>query len=73
MRRDDWIDPDEYPDDADIEAFGDDSPPDDDPLTIGYVGDLRPPFWTTGRIVILIVALLVIGALVLPPLLRLIF
>ena len=43
-RDDDWINDEEYPDDKDIEAFGDDSPPDDDPLTIGYVGDTALSF-----------------------------
>jgi hypothetical protein len=68
---DDWINDEEYPDDKDIEAFGDDSPPDDDPLTIGYVGDLRPSFWTTRRFVLLVVVLVIFSALLLPLLLRL--
>ncbi len=63
---DDWLDDNEYPSDADIEAFGDFSPIDYDPLTIGYVGDSRPSFWTTKRIILLLVALLIIGALTLP-------
>ena len=66
MSHDDWINDDEYPDEDDIEAFGEDSPPDDDPLTIGYVGDTRPGFWTRGRIVLLVVGLILIGALLLP-------
>lgn len=66
MRRDDWIDDDEYPDDDDIEAFGEDSPSDNHPLTIGYVGSSLPPFWTIGRVVLLIVGLLLISALLLP-------
>ena len=66
MAHDDWINDDEYPDEDDIEAFGEDSPPDDDPLTIGYVGDFRPGFWTRGRIVLLIVGFILIGALLLP-------
>jgi hypothetical protein len=73
MRDDDWIRADEFPDDADIEAFGDDSPPDNDPLTIGYVGDYRPPFWTTRRIVLLVVIVVIISALLLPLLLRLLW
>ena len=64
-RLDDWIDEDEYPDDRDVEDFGDNSPFDYDPRTIGYVGD-RPPFWTRGRIVLLIVVLLIVAALLLP-------
>lgn len=71
MRGDDWLDDHEYPDEDDIEAFGDDSPADNDPLTIGYVGETRPSFWTTGRIIFLIVGLLLIGALLLPLLLQL--
>jgi hypothetical protein len=71
MRRDDWIDDDEYPDEDDIEAFGEDSPPDNHPLTIGYVGNSRPSFWTKGRIILLITGLVLIGAFVLPLLLPL--
>ena len=70
MPRDDWIDDDEYPDEDDIEAFGDDSPPDNHPLTIGHVGGSRPGFWTKGRIALLVVVLLLIGALLLPSLLQ---
>lgn len=70
MRYDDVILTDkDYPDAHDIEKFGHDSPADYDPLTIGYVGDYRPPFWTIKRIVFLIVALLIVVALVLPALL----
>jgi len=43
MSRDDWIDEDEYPNDEDVDAFGDYSPPDDHPLTVGYVGALLLP------------------------------
>jgi hypothetical protein len=71
MRRDDWIDDDEYPSDEDVEAFGEDSPLDNDPRSIGYVGDLRPGFWTPTRIGILVVVLILMGVLLLPPLLRL--
>ena len=71
-RDDDWINDNEYPDDKDIEQFGDDSIPDDDPLTIGYVGDTRPSFWTTRRVVLLVVILIIISALLLPLLLRLV-
>lgn len=69
MRRDDWIDDDEYPDDRDVAALGDESPPDFDPLTIGYVGR-RPPFWTPARVVIAVIALVLIAALLLPLLPR---
>lgn len=71
-RHDDWIDDDEYPDDGDVEEFGEGSPPDFDPLTIGYVGK-RPSFWTPKRLVLLVVVLIVVAALLLPtilPLLR---
>ncbi|MDZ4770150.1 MAG: hypothetical protein SGJ24_13555 [Chloroflexota bacterium] len=67
-RRDDWIDEDEYPDDADVEQFGESSPPDNDPLTIGTVGSIRPPFWTRGRIALLVIGLIIVAALVLPAL-----
>ncbi|MCA9881402.1 MAG: hypothetical protein KC708_00455 [Anaerolineae bacterium] len=60
-----WFSEDEYPDEKDIAEFGDDSPPDYDPLTIGYIGDDRPRFWTPGRIALLIVVLLLIAALLL--------
>ncbi len=70
MQYNDWIDDDEYPDDKDIEAFGDDSPPDYDPLTIGYIGEQRGEFWTTRRIVLLVVVLILLVAWLL-PLLRL--
>ena len=66
MQSDDWIDDDEYPDEDDIEAFGEDSPPDNHPLTIGYVDDSRPGFWTRGRIALLVVGLVLISALLLP-------
>jgi hypothetical protein len=65
-RRDDWIDEDEYPDERDVEEFGEDSESDNDPFTIGYVGSQRLSFWTTGRIVMLVIALLIIAALILP-------
>jgi len=59
-RRDDWIDDDEYPDASDIERFGDYSPTDYDPLTIGRVGRRRAPVWTRSRIIIAIGALLLL-------------
>ncbi len=70
-RRDDWIDDDEYPDDRDVEELGEESPPDVDPLTIGYVGR-RPAFWTPTRLVLLVIILIAVAALVLPRLLPLI-
>lgn len=63
-RRDDWIDDDDYPTDDDVAEFGYDSPSDDHPLTIGYVGK-RPPFWTRGRIVLLVVVLVLLASLLL--------
>jgi hypothetical protein len=73
MRYDDWIDDSEYPDDKDIAAFGDDSPPDDDPRTIGYVGESRRQFWTPVRIAILVVVLILVFALLLPFLWQLVY
>ena len=69
-RRDDWIDDDEYPDDRDVEELGDDSPFDDDPLTIGYAG--RRSFWTPVRLALLVIVLILVAALVLPMLLPLV-
>lgn len=72
-RSDDWIDDDEYPDDRDIAEFGEDSPYDNDPRTIGRVPGIHSRTWTPGRILIAIVALIIVAALVLPllvPLLR---
>lgn len=66
-----WLDDNEYPDEKDIEEFGDDAPVDYDPLTIGYVGKSRPSFWTTKRIILLIVGLILVAALLLPFLPRL--
>jgi hypothetical protein len=70
-RLDDWIDDDEYPDDRDASDFGDDSPPDDDPLTLGRVPGIRPRFWTPGRLLLALVVLLIVAALLLPSLLPL--
>jgi hypothetical protein len=66
-----WLNADEYPDEKDIEEFGDVSPADYDPLTIGYYGKSRPSFWTSKRIILLIVGLILIAALLLPFLPRL--
>ena len=65
-RLDDWIDEDEYPDDRDVENFGDESPTDYDPRTIGYIGKRRQGLWTPRRIILLVVGLLIVAALVLP-------
>ncbi len=59
-RRDDWIDDDEYPDDKDIDDFGEDSPIDYDRLTMGRVGKLRDPFWTRNRIILALIALILL-------------
>jgi len=68
-RSDDWIDDDEYPDERDIDDFGDESPGDNDPLTIGRVGNInRRHFWTLGRVTLLIIVLIVIASLLLPQL-----
>ncbi|MEM9953849.1 MAG: hypothetical protein AAF846_19725 [Chloroflexota bacterium] len=66
-----WLEDKDYPDEKDIEEFGYDSPPDYDPLTIGYIGDNRPPLWSTRRVVFLIFTLLIVSALFLPFFLRL--
>ncbi len=65
-RLDDWIDDDEYPDDRDVADFGDESPVDYDPRTIGYVGQRRPGFWTPRRILLALVVVLIVAALLLP-------
>ena len=58
-RSDEWIDDDEYPDERDMDDFGDDSAPDHHPLTIGRVGNVnRPRFWTASRIIPLTVLIL---------------
>jgi len=59
-RRDDWIDDDEYPDDKDIDDFGEDSPIDYDRRTMGRVGKLRDPFWTRNRIILALIALILL-------------
>ena len=46
-------------------------PWDDDPLTIGYLGDSHQYRWSTRQIVLTIVGLFLIGILLLPLLLRL--
>jgi len=66
-----WLDDKDYPDQHDIDKFGDDSPYDDDPLTIGYIGEPRPSFWNAKRIGLAVIILLMVGALVVPSLLRL--
>jgi hypothetical protein len=63
-RRDDWLDNDEYPDERDIDDFGDDSPLDNDPLSIGYVPKLHVPFWTRGRILLALVLLILLLAFI---------
>ncbi len=65
-KSDEWIDEDEYPDDRDIEDFGDESPTDYDPRTMGYIGNQSPSIWTPRRIILLVVGLLIVAALVLP-------
>ena len=72
-RLDNWIDEDEYPDDCDAAEFGDDSPSDAHPLTIGHVPGIRSNRWTPGRVLLAIIALLIVTAMLLPlfvPLLR---
>lgn len=71
MYNEDWLDENEFPSDEDIAEFGDNAPPDDDPLTIGYVEGYHQPFWTVRRIISLMIVLIIVAALVLPLLLRL--
>ena len=66
MYNDDRLDESEYPDERDMDDFGDDSPVDYDPMTVGYLGDGRPAFWTPRRIIIAVVVALMVGALVVP-------
>jgi hypothetical protein len=63
--RDDWLDDDEFPDDRDIDDFGDDSPGDYDSLTVGLVPTIRPPFWTRKRIFVALLLLLLALGLIL--------
>ena len=70
MYQEEFLSDKDYPDAEDIEEFGHDSPPDYSPLTIGYVGDTRPSFWTKKRIVLAIVAILLIAVLLLTLLFR---
>jgi hypothetical protein len=70
-RRADWIDEDEYPDDRDVEDFGEESPVDYDRRTIGRVGNMRQPFWTRTRILIVILLAILIGSFILAEVLPL--
>jgi hypothetical protein len=63
-RRDDWLDDDEYPDEGDIDDFGDDSPLDYDPLSIGRVPTVRVPFWTRGKIAVAVILVLLLLAFI---------
>ena len=67
-RDDDWLDDDEYPSDSDVERFGEDSPLDYDPLSIGYYGE-RSSFWTRARIIVAVIAALLLVVLFILPLL----
>ena len=60
----DWIDEDEYPDDRDVEDFGESSPVDYDRRTLGRVGNMRQPFWTRTRIFIVIILTILIFSLI---------
>jgi hypothetical protein len=62
-QRDDWIDDDEYPDDSDMERFGEYSPTDYDPLTVGRAGRRRDPFWTRTRIAMAVVVVVLLFTL----------
>ena len=65
-RRGDWIDEDEYPDEDDIDRFGDDSPGDYDPRTIGHARGIREPFWTWPRIALAVVVIILLVAFIVP-------
>jgi hypothetical protein len=65
-RRDDWIDDDEYPDDRDVDDFGEESPWEYDRRSIGYIPGVTKPFWTPGKIIVAVIALLILAALILP-------
>lgn len=64
-RLDDWIDDDEYPDDKDVEDFGDESPVDYDRRTIGKVRNIREPFWTRTRILVVILLAILLASFIL--------
>jgi hypothetical protein len=55
-RSEDWIDDDEYPDDADMAEFGESSPVDYDRRTMGKVRHRQNRYWTRGRIVIAVIS-----------------
>jgi hypothetical protein len=59
-RPDDWIEDDEYPDERDIADLGEDSPRDDDPLTIGYVGKRRRQRWSARRIAVTVIVVILL-------------
>ncbi|MCA0454632.1 MAG: hypothetical protein LCI00_11735 [Chloroflexi bacterium] len=67
-RRGDWIDEDEYPDERDMDDFGDASPVDYDRSTLGKVGNMRQPYWTKMRILIVLLAGLVLISIILAEL-----
>jgi hypothetical protein len=67
-RYEDWIDDDEYPDDRDVDDFGDDSPIDRDRLTIGFIPKVTAPFWTRTRIIIAVIAIILVLAFILEDL-----
>jgi hypothetical protein len=70
-RRDDWIDEDEYPDDRDIDRFGEYSPSDYDPLTVGRISRQRAPFWTRTRIVLAVIVVILLVSLLIVEILPL--
>lgn len=64
-RRDNWLDEDEYPDERDTAALGEDSPTDYDRSTVGRVGGMRQPYWTKTRIFLAAAAALILFSLLL--------
>lgn len=69
--RGNWIDDDEYPDDSDMERFGEYSASDYDPLTIGRVGRRRGPFWTRTRVVLAIIVIVLVMSILIVEILPL--
>ncbi len=75
-RHDEFLSENEFPTERDVEKFGDESPWDNDALTIGMVGKRKKSkrgFWTRQRIMMALIMLVIIAAIVLPllvPLLR---
>ncbi len=70
-RSDDWLDEEEYPDDRDVEDFGDESAVDYDRRTVGRVGNIRQPYWSKTRLLIVLVIALILFSLIIAELMPL--